>query len=279
MVKKVGIGLAAVLCAVLCLVGYARFVEPNMLTVKSFSVDTRLPIRDCRVVYFSDTHFGRFYDVAHAAAIVDGINALDADVVVFGGDLIDNYARDVGDLDLDALRAELGRIQAKAGKFAVWGNHDYGGGAVRIYQDLMASCGFEVLDDESRTLDDYGIELVGFDDYLMGQTDPSAYAVQGDAYALMVSHEPLLAQLVTTASEGYLLSGHTHGGQIGVPGLTSLILPDGSGPFVKGAYTAQDIGTESPVDMFVSSGVGMTKYPLRLFNVPEVIAIDFRARA
>ena len=58
--------------------------------------------------------------------LVDAINARQPDVVLFGGDLLDNYARDRDSLDLEELAAQLGRIQAPGGKFAVWGNHDYG---------------------------------------------------------------------------------------------------------------------------------------------------------
>lgn len=256
--------------------GYARYIEPERLTVRSLSVETEKPIQDCRVVFFTDTHFGELYSEDHAARIADQINKLHPDVVIFGGDLLDNYARDRAELDLDLLRRELGRIQAGTGKYAVWGNHDYGGGAVRIYEDFMDSCGFEVLDDESRTLDGFGIRLFGYDDYLMGWTDPSLYKIKSDMFNIIAAHEPVISQSIDSHSDNFMFSGHTHGGQVSLPFLTARIIPPGSGKFMKGFYDAEEIGTDSSLSMYTSSGIGMTKYPFRLLNVPEIVSVDFR---
>lgn len=273
--KRIGLGALLLALAAAGVLAYAHWVEPRLLTVRTLSVETTTPIRPCRVVFFTDTHFGALYGGENAGAIADKINALDADLVVFGGDLFDNYARDKASLDLDALRRELGRIQAKAGKFAVWGNHDYGGGAARIYADFLASCGFEVLNDESRALPGYGISIIGYDDALLGYTDPSLYTVQNEGFSLVAAHEPVIAQRLDGAGEQFVLTGHTHGGQVWLPFLTARILPPGAGAFVKGLYTAEDLGTDRPVQMYTSSGIGMTKYPLRLGNPPEIVAIDF----
>ena len=164
--------------ALLGVIGYSYFIEPNRLTVKTFTVTTEKEVSPCTVVFFTDTHFGEYYDIAHAEEIVDTINGLDPDFVLFGGDLLDNYARDRQALDLEALRDSLSRIEARAGKFAVWGNHDYGGGAVRIYQEFMTSCGFAVLDDESQLFEEYGIRVFGYDDVLVGWTPPELYTIQ-----------------------------------------------------------------------------------------------------
>lgn len=273
--KKAGIFFLLLLASVIGLMVYARFIEPNRLTVKSFTVETSKPIKSCRVVFFTDTHFGEFYREDHAEKIVGKINSLNPDIVIFGGDLFDNYARDRENLDLEYLKEELDRIQASAGKYAVWGNHDYGGGAVRIYEEFMDSCGFELLDDENRLLENYGIVLTGYDDYLLGYTEPGQYSIQDDYFNIIAAHEPVIAQKISTGGEGFLFSGHTHGGQVGIPFLTSIVLPAGSGKFVKGVYTSGEIGTEADISMYTSSGIGMAIVPFRLFNVPEIIAVDF----
>lgn len=276
MLKKICRTFLFLLIAASCVTGYARYIEPELLTVRSYTVETEKPINSCRAAFFTDTHFGKLYGEEHAAKIADKINALNPDIVIFGGDLLDNYARDREALDLDLLKKELGRIKANAGKYAVWGNHDYGGGAVRIYEDLMSACGFEVLDDESRTLDDYGIKVIGYDDYLMGWTDPALYTVKSDLFNIIVAHEPVIAQSIKSHSDNFMLSGHTHGGQVSIPFLTAKIVPPGSGAFIKGFYDAGEIGTDSSINMYTSSGIGVTKYPFRLFNIPEIVEIQFR---
>lgn len=260
------------------LVCYSRYIEPEMLAVREITVETDMDIASCRVVFFTDTHFGALYDEKRAAKIVDRINELDADIVIFGGDLLDNYARDRERLDMEYLQSELERIEAKYGKYAVFGNHDYGGGAVQIYESFMDACGFYVLNDEALPLEKFNIEIVGFDDYLLGQTDEEFYRMQSDRFHLIVSHEPIVCKFIEGAGDQFLLAGHTHGGQVLVPYFTKSILPSGSGKFIKGLYDAQDSETDHSVQMFVSSGIGLTKYPFRFFNIPEIIEVNLVRR-
>lgn len=274
MVKKICTFCLIILLSILLIFGYARFIEPNLLTVKSFDVVTEKPVNPCKIVFFTDTHFGKYYDDSHVEKIVKKINQSNADIVIFGGDLLDNYARDREDIDFEYLREELSNINAKSGKYAVWGNHDYGGGAVRIYEDFITSCGFTILKNESRILEKYGIKIIGYDDYLMGWTDPALYNIESELYNIIVSHEPVISQFITNSSENFLLSGHTHGGQVTIPFLTTKLLPEGSGQFVKGLYSKEEINTAASLQMYVSSGIGMTRYPFRFFNTPEIVEIN-----
>lgn len=73
---------------------YSRFIEPEMLVMKEITTETKMDIEKCRVVFFTDTHFGKLYDVRHIKRIVGMINKLEADIVIFGGDLFDDYERD-----------------------------------------------------------------------------------------------------------------------------------------------------------------------------------------
>lgn len=273
-IKKIVLVFIFLTVLLLGVLGYAHYIEPNLLTVRSVTIDTQKAIKPCKIVFFADTHFGSLYGEKHAEKIADKINGLNADIVIFGGDLFDNYVYDHGAMDLEYLKAELGRIKAAAGKFAVWGNHDYGGGAVRIYEDFLESCGFALLNDESRLLTEYGIRVVGFDDYLMGWTDPSLYTLESDSFNVIASHEPIIANFIQSGSDNLLLTGHTHGGQVSIPFLTSRLLPNGSGQFVKGLYSAEEIGTAASLQMYTTSGIGMTRYPFRFLNVPEIIEVN-----
>lgn len=262
--------------AVLSVIGYSHFIEPNLLLTKSLVIKTQKMIEPCTVVYFTDTHFGKYYDVKHARKIVEKINKEKPDIVVFGGDLLDNFARDRDHMDLQYLKEELQKIEAKSGKYAVWGNHDYGGGAVRIYEDFMTSCGFEILDNKSVELADFGIKLIGYDDYLMGWTDPSLYNIESDLFNVIIAHEPIVSQFIESKSENFLLAGHTHGGQVSIPFITNRLLPEGSGQFKKGYYTEKEINATISLRMYTSSGIGMTRYPFRFLNPPEIIQIKFQ---
>lgn len=275
MKKRYILILCLIVAGALSVIGYARFIEPNLLVTKTLDIKTQKPIKPFTMVYFTDTHFGKFYDVSHARKIVEKVNETKPDVVVFGGDLLDNYARDRDSMDLQYLKEELQKIESTTGKYAVWGNHDYGGGAVRIYEDFMTSCGFEVLDNESVELEDYGVKLIGYDDYLMGWTDPSLYKIESDLYNVIIAHEPIVSQFIDSRSDNFLLSGHTHGGQVNIPFITNKVLPEGSGQFTKGFYTEKEIDTSISLNMYTSSGIGMTRYPFRFLNIPEIIQVNF----
>lgn len=265
-----------VLCLVVSIfmiVGYARFIEPMMLTTRSFDMYTDKLMKPITIVFFTDTHFGRDYDVANVKHIVEKINKEEADIVLFGGDLFDNFARDRSDIDLEYLQIEMSNIKASIGKYAVRGNHDYGGGAVRIYKQFMQESGFMLLDNESVEFSDYGIKLIGYDDYLMGWTDPSLYQIEGNDLNIILAHEPIVARRIENDSENFLLSGHTHGGQVSIPFLTKKLLPEGSEGFIKGFYNQEEIGTTTSLQMYTSSGIGMTRYPFRFLNVPEIVKI------
>ncbi len=76
------------------------------------------------------------------------------------------------------------------------------------------------------------------------------------------------------SGESFILSGHTHGGQVSVPFFIKKLLPGGSDCFIKGFYDTQDICAGTFARMYVSSGIGLTKYPFRFLNVPEIIEVN-----
>ncbi len=86
------------------------------------------------------------------------------------------------------------------------GNHDYGGGAVRIYEQFMNNCGFYVLDNETVFLEKFNIEVIGFDDYLLGQTEVDFYHIQSDNFHLIVTHEPVISKWIEGSGENLILS-------------------------------------------------------------------------
>lgn len=258
--------------------GYARYVEPYMLVTRTVEIEASKNAPECTVVFFSDTHFGQNYNEKNIERIVKRINRSSPDIVIFGGDFLDNYARDRDGLDLDYIKAELSKIQAAYGKFAVWGNHDYGGGAVRVYEDLMTGGGFQVLKNGSCQIEALNMKVFGYDDYLLGRTDPVLYQIKSQQFNLIAAHEPVVADFIKNTGENLLLTGHTHGGQIGIRGIREKVTPKASGNYVKGLYTQEDMETETPMQMYVSSGIGTAIYPLRFLNVPEIVEIRLKQK-
>lgn len=264
-----------ILTIIICLLmfSYARYIEPYMLRVKNVDLKVK-DIKDCRIVFFTDTHFGKLYSQSNIDKIVKKINNQNPDIVIFGGDLLDNYARDYSLLDTNSLQKSLNKIEAKYGKYAVFGNHDYGGGASRVYEKIMNGGGFKVLKNESSYINDLNLNIIGYDDYLLGNTKKSDYKIEENKFNLVVTHEPDVVELVTSSSENFILSGHSHGGQVTIPFLTEKILPVGARKYVKGLYAENNVGINDSTKMYVSSGIGMTGIPLRFLNPPEIVVFN-----
>lgn len=90
---KIKILCLLLLLMMISIVCYSRYLEPERLVVKQITVETDMDIAKCRAVFFTDTYFGALYHEKHLERIVKMIQELDADIVILGGDLFDNYAR------------------------------------------------------------------------------------------------------------------------------------------------------------------------------------------
>lgn len=253
-------------------VGYARFVEPDRLTVHETEDTSPLIKKTLTVAVFADTHFGFLYDTQDFQKVVDRINKNPPDILLFAGDLIDNlnqYPEDTG-----KISAKLALMKARLGKYAVFGNHDYGGGAEYKYKDIMRAGGFKVLVNKAVTFPGYNLRLIGIDDLLIGYGDPSVVnRADSNMYNLVFCHEPDIVDKILDSNADYMVAGHTHGGQIRIPFYTEKFLPSYGEKYVKGEFT---LNNRNKTVLYVNSGLGTTKIPARFGAVPELTYITIR---
>jgi predicted MPP superfamily phosphohydrolase len=216
------------------------------------------------IAYASDFHAGPTTDPGLLRAACDALRAAAADVLLLGGDFVTLIASEI-----DWLAAELGRIPAPFGRFAVLGNHDWCTNPDRIIHALEAA-GIQVLINESFQLGPpYGhIWICGLDDYGYGKPDATAALASADGIRIVLMHAP--SGLLDLGKERFDLAicGHTHGGQIALPGGRALVVPHGplSRRHTRGRF---DLGGGRT--LIVSVGLGCVVLPLRLFADPEVV--------
>ncbi len=251
------------------LLAYAYFIEPMRLQVAHLSLQFDGVSEPVRLVAFSDTHIGNGTDAARIAQVMEEIVALQPDVVVFLGDLFDNYKeyQDGEEAQIAALLAlpELPDVQ----KFAVYGNHDLGGGARRAYEQVLAQADYTLLVNEAVALPS-GINLIGADDLIFGVPNAQPH-VDPDAPNVLLVHEPDYADAVNGID--LQLSGHTHGGQVRIPFVDPFFLPKGGRNYLEGLHAKTDASL-----IYVTRGVGMSLLPLRFGAVPELTVIDITAK-
>lgn len=240
---------------------YMHFIEPKKLYVRKVDIQGNVK-KDVRIAHISDTHFRSGFGAEKAQEIVTKIQGLHPDIIVFTGDFMDFY--DKTKAFKDTLPPLFEKLQAPYGKYAIYGNHDIGGGAKHVYATMMKDSGFHLLFNDNIEIQELGIAFFGVDDNQLGYADVKLCDKQLQPYQILLSHEPDFIDEIDCQHIHLALCGHTHGGQVALPILKNIILPKGGRCYRKGLYHKQNM------KIFVSSGIGTTKLRLRFGNVPEI---------
>jgi len=226
-----------------------------------------------KIAVFGDTHFSDYYSTEDFNKVLDKIGEMKPGMVVFTGDLIDHF--DIYSDDTGAISDKLAKIEAPYGKFAIFGNHDYGGGAENEYESIMEAGGFTVLKNEYHAIDELGIAIIGIDDVIIGYGEP-AIASWGrpDYFNIVLSHAPDVIDEVQDYHVNLMISGHTHGRQINLKFFDDYILPPYGKNYIEGLYR---FSNERESQLYVNTGIGMTKLPYRFLSPPELTCITLES--
>lgn len=248
---------------------YAKYIEPHWLSFTRHTLTSQLipkGFHGMKILQFSDLHLGYYFSLQHLSQIVSKINAENPDIVLFTGDLIDNYQTYT---DTPFVAAILKNIKAPFGKFAIYGNHDHGGYGTEYYDHIMRESGFELLQNKEkriRLLDNSEISILGLDDILLGKPKiaETLQHTRQNIYNIVLVHEPDIAPQIATYPINLQLSGHSHGGQVQIPFLGAIITPALAEHYIEGFYAIQDL------TLYVNRGLGRTRVPFRFMSKPEI---------
>lgn len=249
---------------------YARFVEPNFLTVHYVNLKNNLineSSNDIKILQFSDMHISDHFHEKDIKKVVEKINEENPDIVVFTGDLIDEYNKYENKDNINEIWDTLGLINAPLGKYAIYGNHDYGGGAERIYKKVMENSGFIILKNEKVTMEDHNINIIGMDDSIFGNPEKEKVIslLDENSYNVVLSHEPDVIDQFLEHDIDLFLAGHSHGGQVNLPLVNSLPLL--AKKYTGGIYNFNNVRQTT---LYVNIGLGTSQVPLRFMATPEL---------
>lgn len=219
--------------------------------------------------FVADTHVGPFTSAAEVARATALLLPHQPDLVLLGGDYISDSPR-FAEPAADVLGALAGT--APLGALAVLGNHDTGErGRDRIVVAALERVGIRVLRNEAAAIERGRGRLwvAGVDEAIMARADPALTfaSIPGDAAVLALWHEPDFADQTAVLGAFGQLSGHSHGGQVRLPGIGPLMLPAGGRRYVIGFNDA------SGMPVYTTRGVGVYLPPLRLNCPPEVTLV------
>jgi uncharacterized protein len=224
----------------------------------------------------SDFHYDPYFSIHPIRAAVGMVNALRPDLVVLTGDFVS--VPFLGDHEKAADAAEpcaqlLRELQAPHGLWAVMGNHDSFTDPDRVTSALRA-VGIQVLVNQSVPIERNSgrFWLSGVDDVL-GKTadlDKTLHVVPTGEATVLLAHEPDYADRVMRHPVDLQLSGHSHGGQVRLPFLPPIYLPDLARKYVWGLYKIGEL------TLYTNAGIGTVQIPVRLNCPPEVTLITLR---
>ncbi len=262
-------------------VSYGYRVEPTWLELNRFDVplaDLPTAFDGFRLAQLSDFHASRQVTPGYLNEAVDLALAQHPDLIVLTGDFIHKGYRYV-----ERVAQVLARLTAPEGVYAVLGNHDFSvrnALGFRRYRHLhravataLGRHGIRVLHNEAILLrrGDGHVTLVGVEDLWSRVCDlDQAFAgVDPSAACIVLAHNPRTVERLNGRRCDLMLSGHTHGGQIHVPGLGRPVLSKKARRFAAGFYRHRN------TYIYVNKGVGFG-FRFRFGVRPEVTVITLR---
>jgi len=239
-----------------------------------------------RIVQISDVHSGSFSHPEKLQKAIDLINEQNADLVLFTGDMVNNYAD-----EFVPFVSLFSTIQSKDGKYSVLGNHDYGDYAewkspqekaknIPNLIDLQKKAGFEMLRNEHRFIERDGEKLyiLGVENWgekpfpQFGDLDKAAAGIPSNAAKILMSHDPTHFDRIVKfhpSNVQLTLSGHTHGMQFGID-LKNFKWSPVQYRYPKWADLYQSEGKY----LYVNRGFGVIGYPGRVGILPEITVFE-----
>jgi uncharacterized protein len=251
----------------------AALTEPFLLTVEHHAIElAKLPagFDGFRIVHLSDIHHSPFTSSEQIERAVETANRLKPDIIALTGDYISHdrrYAAPCAEL--------LGRLRARHGVFAVLGNHDHWTDAALI-TDLFRAEGITVLVNQGMRFERNGeaFWLAGVDDTMVGLEDLSL-ALAGareSEMKLLLAHNPIILRRAARANVDFVLSGHTHGGQV-------KFRSEQSASGKPRRRLLRGLGRQGETQIYVTRGVGTVVLPIRYGCPPEVSLLELRRPA
>lgn len=257
------------------IIAYGFFIEPKLITVKEQKITiNNWPdnFNGFKIVHISDIHYGRVFDDESFQKLIDSINEQKPDIVVLTGDLIDKDTKMTTNM-ANKISKLLNKINATTGKYAINGNNDLN---FDEWINIVTEGGFKDLNNTYDTIykDGYSnIFIVGasttedklsINDKLKTSIDYlNSFEKDGPIYKILLLHEPDVIDDMSVNPFDLILAGHSHAGQVRLPFIGAIILPDGAKKYYDSHYKIENS------DLYISNGLGVSNYNFRLFNTPS----------
>lgn len=249
---------------------WARLVSTKGLQIKEYAyLNVSLPEQFIgkKIIHFSDLHYGSTIFEKELNDLVNTINKQKPDLIIFTGDLIDKDYK-MSEKDDQIVIKALKKLEAKIGKYAVKGNHDYD---YKNFDSVIEQTNFILLKNNYEFIyfeNNNPIVIAGLPSILRDKQDYNQTFLftedETKYFTIVIAHEPDTLSAIRKYDIDLMLSGHSHGGQVRLPFINAIITPKGAKKYYEEQYQIDE------TKLYISSGIGTSALKIRFFNKPSI---------
>lgn len=271
--KKILTTLLILLIIIMSFLVYGRFIgtiglNTKEYTIKNNSIDASYD--NLKILHFSDTHYKKVITNKRFKELIEEINMLEPDIIVFTGDLLDKDY-ELNSKDTEFLIKQLSKLESKYGKYAIIGDNDY------LKEDeiknIYIQSNFTLLNNRYTIIkneSNKSILLAGTNNYINKQANINKITKnikeENIEYKILLIHEPDYIEKVLDNDYNFnlILAGHSLNGSINIPIIKNNLLEEKAKKYYKKYYKINN------TDFYISNGIGVSNINFRLFNHPSI---------
>lgn len=246
---------------------YSRYIATTGIQIKEYSViNNKIPesFKGFKVVHFSDLKYGSTTNQKYLKKLVNKINELNPDIIIFTGDLISSNYK-LTDNDKKSIIENLNKLDPKIDIYSIRGDNDIN----ETYNSIITQTKIIEINNLNKLIyykGDTPIMLIGLDDSINGNQslDMAFNYEENNYYKILIAHEPDTYEKIKDKNIDLFLAGHSLNGQVRLPFIGSIYTPTGAKKYYDSKYKIDN------TEIYISNGLGTSKIPYRLNNRPSI---------
>lgn len=240
---------------------YGRFINTSGFIVKEYSIKGNVP-SEFKIIQISDINYKHTTNKKDLKNIINKINFIDPDIVIFTGDLL-NESITYSENDINDITKLLNKIDAKIDKIAIKGEEDDN----EYFEKIMNDSNFTILNNDYKLI--YKkiktpILIAGINDTNENIDNIYEYLNNNNIFSILLLHKPDNIKDINYNKFNLIFSGHSINGYINIPGIKNLFLEEGSKKYYEEYYKIDN------TKLYISNGIGTKNIKFRFLNKPSI---------